>query len=127
MYERTDVLTSERMGVQTYEQMTEWTYEQMDVKPYGRMTGIIAVWMSYWFAIHMIVRLTYHPTEISVGCDKNGRIMAVFGRMDFNYFFGIVLFFHSFADSVKRYFCRGWLGWSGYSRSMAPSSNAGLI
>ena len=23
-----------------------------------------------------------HPTEIPVGCDKNGRIMAVFGRMD---------------------------------------------
>ncbi len=23
-----------------------------------------------------------HPTGISVGCDKNGRIMAVFGLMD---------------------------------------------
>lgn len=48
-----------------------------------------------------------HPTEISAGYDKNGRIMAVFGRMDFYYFFGILLFIHSFADSVKRYFCLG--------------------
>lgn len=34
------------------------------------MIGRIAVCMSYSFVIHMIVRLTYHPTENSVGCDK---------------------------------------------------------
>ena len=65
-----------------------------------------------------------HPTEISVGCDKNSRIMSVFGsvfgRMGFyNFFgeffgfFGIFLFFHSLAASVKRYFCLGCLGCSG--------------
>ncbi len=45
---------------------------------------------------------------------------------EFSGFFGIFLFFHSLAISVKRYFCLGCLGCLGYSRSIAPSSNVGL-
>lgn len=36
-----------------------------------------------------------------------------------------LLFSHSLAASVSRYCCLGWLGCSGYSSSIAPSSNAG--
>lgn len=43
------------------------------------------------------------------------------------YFKSVFFFFHSFAESVKRYFCFGWLGKSGYRRSIAPSDNAGWI
>ena len=137
-YERTDVWTSERMNIHTYECTYVWADDWINLWA----DGCQALCMNDRKNCRLNVLQLCHsydcpsdlpPTEISVGYDKNGRIMSVFGRMDFNYFFGkffgfsgIFLFFHSFAASVKRYFCLGCFGCSGYSRSIAPSSNAGL-
>ena len=149
---RIDVWTYWRMNVLTYWCMNVLTYEHLNVWMYRRMNFWTDDWMNLWADgchalcmndrkdcrrnVLLICQSYDWPSDLP--SDRNfgrmeGQITAVFGRMDFNYFFGeffgffgMFLFFHSFADSVKRYFCRGWLGWSGYSRSIAPSSNAGL-